>query len=150
MAKDYSDDTLRRMHTAEHVLNATMVRLLGCERCFSSHINADKSKCDYHFDRFLSGAEAATLEEQINTVLQSNVPVSEIVLPRAEAETRFNLSRLPEDAGDSLRIILVGDYDACPCSGQHVENTSEVGRLRIISHSFAGGILRLRFKLQQA
>ena len=148
MAKDYSAENLRRMHTAEHVLNGTMVRLFGCGRCFSSHINADKSKCDYRFDRPLTEAEGAALEEQVNAVLRSNVPVSETVLPRAEAEQRFNLSRLPDNAGDSLRIVLVGDYDACPCSGEHVENTAEVGRLRIVSHSFADNVLRLRFKLQ--
>ena len=150
MAKDYSADNLRRMHTAEHVLNGTMVRLFGCERCFSSHINSEKSKCDYRFDRPLSEAEAADLEGRVNAVLESHAPVSEVFMPRAEAEKRFNLSRLPEDAGNSLRIVLVGDYDACPCSGHHAANTSEIGRLRIVSHSFADGVLRLRFKLQQA
>ena len=148
MAKDYSADALRRMHTAEHVLNGTMVRLFGCGRCFSSHINADKSKCDYHFERPINDAEAASLEERVNAVLQSNAPVSEIFMPKEEAEKRFSLSRLPEGTEGDLRIVLVGDYDACPCSGQHVENTSEAGRMRIISHSFADGVLRLRFKLQ--
>ncbi len=148
MSKDYSDDKLRKMHTAEHVLNATMVKLLGSGRCFSSHINADKSKCDYHFHRPVTDAEMTEVEKQINEVLRSNSPVTESFMPRAEAETAFNLSRLPEGAGDSLRIVRVGDYDACPCSGQHVENTSEVGLIRITSHSFEDGVLRLRFKLR--
>jgi hypothetical protein len=31
------------MHTAEHILNQTVVRFLGCERCFSAHIEKKKS-----------------------------------------------------------------------------------------------------------
>ncbi len=150
MSKDYSAEQLRLMHTAEHVLNGAMVKMFGCDRCFSSHVNADKSKCDYRFGRDISDAEAADLEERVNAVLRGNAPVREEFLLRAEAAGLFNLSRLPEDAGDSLRIIRVGDYDACPCSGLHALNTAEVGLIRIISHSFSNGVLRLRFKLQPA
>ena len=57
MSKEYDPF----MHTAEHVLNQTMVRMFGCGRSFSSHLNADKSKCDYHFPRPLEDAEAAEL-----------------------------------------------------------------------------------------
>jgi len=41
----------------------------------------------------------------------------------------------------------VGNYDACACIGQHVENTSELGRFEIISHDFENGRWRVRFKL---
>ena len=33
----------------------------------------------------------------------------------------FNLSRLPEDAGENIRIVTIGDYDTCPCIGPHVD-----------------------------
>lgn len=42
--KEYADT---RMHTAEHLLNQTMVRLFNKGRAFSSHIEKKKSKCDY-------------------------------------------------------------------------------------------------------
>ncbi|MBU2585996.1 MAG: alanine-tRNA synthetase second additional domain-containing protein, partial [Bacteroidetes bacterium] len=47
----------------------------------------------------------------------------------------------------TLRIIKIGDYDSCPCSGIHVNSTSEIGRFKIISTSFENDVLRLRFKL---
>ena len=50
---------------------------------------------------------------------------------------------------ETLRIVRVGDYDVCACIGTHVENTSEIGRFKIISHSFENGTLRLRFKLER-
>jgi Ser-tRNA(Ala) deacylase AlaX len=60
-----------------------------------------------------------------------------------------DLSKLPADASETLRIVRVGDYDVCACIGTHVENTSEIGRFKIISHTFENGTLRLRFKLEQ-
>ena len=46
-----------QMHTAEHILNQTMLRFFGCGRCFSAHIERKKSKCDYRFERPLTASE---------------------------------------------------------------------------------------------
>jgi hypothetical protein len=40
------------MPSAEHILNQTMDRMFGCGRCFAAHIERQKSKCDYHFERW--------------------------------------------------------------------------------------------------
>jgi misacylated tRNA(Ala) deacylase len=136
-----------RMHTAEHVLNQTMIRMFQSGRCFSAHIEKRKSKCDYRFDRALEEEEIRRLEEKVNGVIRSDLPVNETFMGREEAEKKFNLDRLPEEAGDLIRIVTVGDYDACPCVGSHVRSTSEIGRFLIGSVSFDQGILRIRFKL---
>ena len=137
------------MHTAEHILNQTMVRMFGCKRSFSSHIEKKKSKCDYHFERSLTSDEEFELIEQVNRVISSNLDVKEQFMKLEEASGIFNLSRLPEGTGDEVRIITVGDYDACPCIGPHVKNTSEIGVFQLISTSFENDILRIRFKLAQ-
>ncbi len=144
MAKEYDP----RMHTAEHILNQTMVRMFGRGRSFSAHVEKRKSKCDYHFDRDLTPAERRALEEQINDVIAQDLPVTEEFLSRADAGERFNLERLPESAGDRIRIIRIGDYDACPCRGEHVARTGEVPGVSIISTEFRDGVLRVRFKLK--
>lgn len=143
MNKDYDP----RMHTAEHILNQTMVRMFNKGRSFSAHIERKKSKCDYYFDRDLTQEERNEIEKRVNLVIASSVDVTEEFIPRSEAEKLYNLERLPEEAGDTLRIIRVGDYDACPCIGQHVKNTSEIGQFKIISSSFENGVMRLRFKV---
>jgi len=142
--KEYPD---LKMHTAEHLLNQTVVRLLGCGRAFSSHIEKNKSKCDYRFSRDLGAEEKAELEKRVNDVIKADMPVSEDFVSRKEAEDKFDLKRLPETAGDRLRVIKIGDYDACPCIGGHVSSTGEIGAFRIISTGFADGVLRIRFKL---
>lgn len=152
MAKDYDP----QMHTAEHVLNQTMIRMFGCGRCYSSHLNPGKSKCDYYFERDLTDGEAATLEETVNEVLARDLPVAEQDVPRREAETLVNLTKLPPSVGpdDPIRIVTVGEYDICPCIGAHAASTGEVGRFRLTSHDFLpdaakGPTLRLRFRLDQ-
>jgi len=136
-----------RMHSAEHIVNQTMIRMFHSGRCFSAHIEKRKSKLDYHFDRPLSDEEVRELENRVNEIIVADMPVTEEFMPRTEAENHFSLERLPEDAGEILRIIRIGDYDACPCIGPHVRSTGEIGRFRVVSASFEGGVLRIRYKL---
>lgn len=143
MAKDYDP----RMHSAEHILNQTMVRMFHRGRSFSAHIEKKKSKCDYHFDRDLGNEEILEIERRVNEIFAAGLPVTERFMPRKEAERLFNLTRLPDDAGDPLRVVEVGDYDACPCRGEHVRSTKEISGFKIISTTFRDGALRIRFKL---
>ena len=135
------------MHTAEHLLNGTMNKMFGRGRAFSAHIEKKKSKCDYHFDRNLTEVEIKTLEERINSAIAADLLVKEEFMTRSDAQKFFNLERLPEEAGENLRVIRIGEYDSCLCSGPHVESTKVIGGFKIISTSFENGILRVRFKI---
>ena len=136
-----------QMHSAEHILNQTMVRLFNCGRSFSNHIEKKKSKCDYYFDRNLTSEEIEQINSKVNEVIQQDLAIKEEFYQKEEAERTFNLSRLPEDAGDKVRVIKIGEYDACPCSGLHVSRTREIGSFKIFSSDFKDGVLRIRFKL---
>ena|SRR5208337_860353 len=137
-----------RMHSAEHIINQTMIRMFGCERCFSAHIEKKKSKVDYYFERNLPAIEVEELQNRVNKIIVADLPVCEEFISRHEAERVFNLDRLPETVGDTIRIVRIGDYDACPCIGPHVKSTKELGRFRVISAGFDRGVLRIRFKLE--
>ena len=108
----------------------------------------EKSKCDYHFNRNLTEAEILELNQRVNDTIKRNLAVVEEFITRDEANEKFNLERLPDSAGETIRIIKIGDYDSCPCSGLHVSNTEEIGSFKIISTDFNNGVLRIRFKLQ--
>ncbi len=136
-----------QMHSAEHILNQTMVRMFNCGRSFSNHIEKKKSKCDYHFERDLTGAELEVIERRVNEVIQNDLKVVEEFISKDDATKEYNLTKLPDEAGDTIRIIKIGDYDACPCSGLHVSHTKEIGRFKIISTGYNDGVLRIRFKL---
>ena len=136
-----------RMHSAEHILNQAMERMFSCGRCFSAHIEKNKSKCDYGFKRELSESEVAEIQARVNDVIRQNIPVGEKLIARAEAEQHYKTDKLPADSGDRIRIIHIGDYDACPCIGPHVKSTREIGTFRITTTSFEDGVLRIRYKL---
>jgi len=148
-AMKHEIDPKSRMHSAEHLLNQTMVRMFNCSRCFSAHIEKKKSKCDYHFDRSLTEKETREIEKRVNDVIKTDMPVTEEYMTREEARTYFKLDRVPEDASGELRIVRIGDYDACPCIGQHVNSLREIGAFRIVSSSFDSGVLRIRYKTAQ-
>jgi misacylated tRNA(Ala) deacylase len=135
------------MHSAEHILNQTMVRMFNCGRCINAHIEKIKSRVDYSFNCNLTKDEIAEIEKRINQIIEDNLSVTEDFLSRSEAEKEFNLSKLPEDAGDRIRIIRIGNYDSCPCRGLHVSSTNEIGEFRIVSTSYTARVLRIRFKL---
>ena len=135
------------MHTCEHILNQTMVRMFGCGRSMNAHIEKKKSKCDYILTEAPTDAQIAELTERVNKVIDSHLPVTIDFMDRSEAAKIVDLSKLPAEATETLRIIRVGDYDACACIGQHVNNTSELGHFEIISHDFEEGRWRVRFKM---
>ncbi|MFH0955748.1 MAG: hypothetical protein V1801_00830 [Candidatus Falkowbacteria bacterium] len=134
-----------KMHTAEHLLNQTMVRMFKTKRCFSAHIEKKKSKCDYRFDRFLTAEEILELEKRINDIIESDLPVTFEMMPADQAKKLFN-SHAPAGEGD-VKIVKIGDYDAIPCIGAHVSSTKKIGRFKIISSDFNQGVLRIRYKL---
>ena len=135
------------MHTCEHILNQTLVRMFGCGRSVNAHIERKKSKCDYLLNVAPTEAQIAEITQKVNKVIDAHLPVYEELRSREEAAKIADLSKLPADASETLRVIRVGDYDACACIGQHVDNTSELGRFEIISHDFENGRWRVRFKL---
>lgn len=135
-----------RMHSAEHILNQVMVRKFDCGRCFSAHVNKKKSKCDYHFVRDLTGVEAEEIETEVNAAISADLMVNVEMISLDKATNLYNLTRLP-DGVEAVRIVNIGDFDACPCIGEHVERTSEIGTFQLSSHDFNDGVLRIRYKL---
>jgi alanyl-tRNA synthetase len=145
---DHNKQEYPPMHTAEHILNQTMVRMFGCPRSKSSHIERKKSKCDYLLAEAPSATQIQEIEAKVNEVIRQNLSVSVTFAKRDKVPEGVDLTKLPDDSSETLRLVSVGDYDLCACIGQHVSNTSEVGTFRIISSDYADGRLRIRFKLE--
>ncbi len=135
------------MHTAEHLLNGTMVKMIGCKRSSNAHIERKKSKCDYPLAQPLTPEQLQEIENTINNVIGQDLPVTFEFIPASEAAKIYDLERLPEDASEMLRIVHIGDYDACPCVGTHVERTSQIGHFRISSSRYQDGVQRIVFRL---
>ncbi len=146
---DHNKKEYPPMHTAEHILNQTMVRMFGCKRSRNTHIERKKSKCDYHLEQELTGTQVQEIEDRVNEVIKKNLSVTEDFVHIKDARDLVDLSKLPDNVSEMLRIIRVGDYDVCACIGEHVDNTSEIGEFKITTHNFDNGRWRVRFKLNE-
>ena len=136
------------MHTVEHILNQTMVRLFGCPRSRNTHLERKKSKADYALAQAPTEEQVREIERLVNEQIARNLDVTIEFMTRDEAAAIVDLSKLPVDASETLRIVRIGDYDNCACIGAHVSNTSEIkGRFSITTHDYNEGSWRVRFKL---
>jgi Ser-tRNA(Ala) deacylase AlaX len=136
-------------HTAEHLLNQLMIRMFGCERSRNAHIERKKSKISYIIDHKPSRQEEKQIEVEMNRLIESDMEVKYEFVDRDHVPSDVSLDRLPDDASEMLRIVRIGDYDACPCIGKHVRSTSQIGKFELLGtnwdeqeHSF-----RIRFKV---
>ena len=138
---------LVRMHTAEHLLTATMRRLYGSPRNLEMHLGEAKTKCDYGVERPLGDDDAHAIEAAVNVEIARDHRVSVMHITRAEAEARFDLWKVPPGA-ETIRVVTIGDVDATPCSGEHVARTGEIGRFVLRSHEMRSPtVVRIRFGL---
>lgn len=135
------------MHSAEHLINGEIDRRYGCGRAFSAHIERKKSKLDYRLPKPLTDDDLCSLEDYVNAAINADVEVTEEFITQQEAMNRFDMSRLPEGASDTVRVVHIGDYDQCLCAGTHVKRTSEIGHFRISSSRYQDGVQRIVFKL---
>lgn len=136
-------------HTAEHLLNQTMMRMFGCERSSNAHIERKKSKISYILDHKPSRKEEKEIEDRMNELIAEDMPVRYEVVDRNEVPASVTLSKLPHDASEKIRLVYIGDYDVCPCLGKHVRSTGQIGKFVMLGtnwdemkHSF-----RIRYKI---
>lgn len=148
-------------HTAEHLLNQTMIRVFGCERSRNAHIERKKSKISYILDHKPDRREEKAIETRMNELIEEDLPVTFEFVKRFELDEestgeggRFegvSLDRLPEDASETIRLVRIGDYDVCPCIGKHVRSTSQIGRFEMLGSNWdeEKRSYRIRFKVVQ-
>ena len=144
---DHNKQEFPPAHTAEHILNQTMMRTFGCKRSRINHIERKKSKCNYDLPTCPTEEQIREVEATVNRIIAADLEVSDRYVTRDEVPEGIDLSKLPEDASETLRLVYVGDYDVCPCLGAHVKRTSEIGSFRISSTSYNEGNFRIVFRV---
>ena len=136
-------------HTAEHLLNQTMIRLFGCERSFNAHIERKKSKMSFHLDHKPTRQEEREIEQKMNELIDEDLPVTFEFVSIDDLPEEIDPARLPEDVSDTIRLVRIGNYDVCPCIGRHVRSTSQIGRFEMLGTNWneQERSFRVRFKI---
>lgn len=148
---EHNKDEFAPAHTAEHLLNQTMIRMFGCKRSTNAHVERKKSKITYILDHKPSKKDEKEIERRMNELIEEDLPVKYKFVTRQNIPDNVELTNLPDDASETIRLVYIGDYDVCPCIGKHVRSTSQIGRFELLganwdeqAHSF-----RIRYKVVQ-
>jgi len=146
---DHNKEEFPPAHTAEHLLNQTMIRLFGCERSFNAHIERKKSKMTFRLDHKPSRQEEREIEREMQRLIDEDLPVTFEFVTRDTLPEGVSPDRLPDDASETIRLVRIGDYDVCPCIGRHVRSTSQIGRFEMLGTNWDEHekTFRVRFKV---
>ena len=149
MLNEHYKEEFPPAHTAEHLLNQTMIRLFGCDRSYNAHIERTKSKMSFHLKQKPSRQEEKQIEVRMNELIAADLPVTFEYVDRNHLPEGISIDRLPEDASEMLRLVRIGDYDVCPGIGKHVRSTSQIGRFEMLGTNWdeEQRSFRVRFKV---
>ena len=129
---EHNKDEFAPAHTAEHLLNQTMIRMFGCKRSTNAHVERKKSKITYILDHKPSKKDEKEIERRMNELIEEDLPVKYKFVTRQDIPDNVELTNLPDDASETIRLVYIGNYDVCPCIGKHVRSTSQIGRFELL------------------
>jgi len=140
-----------RAHTGAHLVYGAGRKVMGDISYAGFDIGKEKARIDFETDTHVDNKKLLKLEELCNRVILENRPVRWKVLDREEIESSDEIAfakEIPE--GEKVRIIEVEDWDKGVCSGTHLENTIEVGRIRIEGKKkLQEGVTRIFFSVAE-
>ena len=143
-------NSIRRNHTATHLLQAALRKVLG------SHVQQAGSMVDdkelrFDFTHFsaMTPEEKRQVEDMVNGYVLSALPVTTREMPADEAKATGAMALFGEKYGDMVRVVSAGSEKSGNvsvelCGGTHVTNTSNIGLFKIVSESsVASGVRRI-------
>ena len=139
-----------RLHTATHLLNAALHKVLGDVVVQNgSDITAERTRFDFNFARKLTAAEIKKIEDMVNYAIEKDFPVTMQALPLAEAKKTGALFVGRSKYPDPVKVYTAGNEKEVLskelCGGPHVSRTGEIGRFRITKEeSSSAGVRRIR------
>lgn len=123
-------------HTAEHILCGIIHRRFGFDNV-GFHLGEDIVTFD--INGTLSREELDSVEDEANLAVYMNLPVSASFPSSDELRTLSYRSKL--ELTEGVRIVTVGDVDACACCAPHVASTGEIGLIKCLDAvSHKGGV----------
>jgi alanyl-tRNA synthetase len=139
-----------KLHTATHLLNEALRVVLSKDIVQrGSNITHERLRFDFNFDRKLTEVEKKAVEDVVNEQISMAIPVKRIETTMDEAKKMEIQAMFDEKYGEKVTVYSIGDFSTELCSGPHVENTSELGRLRILKvQSISAGVRRIRAVLE--
>jgi len=140
---------LMKHHTGTHLVNGALRKLLG-EHIWQagSQLGLNEARFDFSHYKSISEDEVKKIEKMANQFIQQSVTVEKKVMDRNSAEKThgFRLYQGGVPPGNSIRVLNIPGIDVEACGGTHLNNTKEVGKIRIIkTERIQDGVNRIIF-----
>ena len=124
-----------RTHTAAHVVKGAVANVLRAKWTASVYVSGKHGRLTVQFDRKPTDEEMRLIEEAANGKVKEGVEVAEFEMDRSEAEGHFgdliyDLFPVPNRV-TRLRIVRIPDWNVNCCAERHVENTAQIGRIKL-------------------
>ncbi|MGV8169237.1 MAG: alanine--tRNA ligase, partial [Candidatus Nanoarchaeia archaeon] len=145
-----SSEMSTKLHTATHLLNEALRRVLGQEiKQKGSNITPERLRFDFNFDRKLTPEEIKALEELVNKQIKEELDVVREEMTFEEAKKQGAQAEFGAKYPEVVSVYSVGDFSKEICGGPHVANTRELGKFKIQKEeSSAAGIRRIKAVLE--
>jgi alanyl-tRNA synthetase len=136
---------LRQHHTGTHLLHAALRKVLGTHVTQAGSLVApDHLRFDFAHGGQVKDRELGQVEELVNEQVQANTPVTRLELDLDEALRMGALALFGEKYGDRVRVIKIGDFSTELCGGTHLDQTGEIGLLKVqMEGAVAAGVRRI-------
>lgn len=134
---------IRANHTATHLLNAALHKVLGNHvKQAGSIVDSEKFRFDFSHFNAMSDDEIEKIELMVNQKIWENVDVSTEVMDIKEAIGKGAIAVFDEKYEDTVRVIEVPGFSMELCGGTHVTNTGKIGVFKILKESSPGAGVR--------
>jgi len=139
-----------KLHTATHLLHAALRKVLGEKvQQKGSNITTERLRFDFSFDRKLADDELKKIENMVNKKIKEKIPVIKSITSPDEAKKEGALAFFGHKYGDKISIYDIKGFSKEICMGPHAENTSQLGRFKIIKEEgVAAGVRRIKAVLE--